>query len=578
MDNQQSYRKRIVFIGAVFTAIALGIISNLAYWQLIDPKDYTEKQIGDTPMPAKRGTIFDSTGHILATDIIEYSVGISPNVLKNDKIRENLAGELSPKLAIPQLQILEMISDTTQSYVSLNQAPISLSVATQIKKMRNGSAIRLDPRYRRVYPEQTLAANVIGLANRSESKDTPLRRAGITGVEGYYDDILEGIIGSHGQNGFQWDTLTGQSSMKEPISGNDIYLTINRAAQNIVETELAKAQQQYGAKEARAIVMDPRTGAILAMADTQTYNPNLREASGNFSNKNISWIYEPGSVFKIFTMASALDSGKIGPATTVKDTGSYIVDANHIIPNSDEQAHGVVDVTTILAKSLNVPTIQIAEVAGAETFYNYVNRFGLKERTGIDLENEALGSFSIYGEEGWYESDLAYNAIGQGVLITPIQLITAIAAVANHGLMMQPHVVDKIVTNHGETIQPIEATPIRNVIRADTADVLTHILANAIEQSNSAAQISGYRIAGKTGTAEFIDPETGTYDKTRSIATFAGYFPIDDPQLVILVILSQPSSSKWASHTAAPTFSVIGTQLARLFNIPPDNVQITQVQ
>ncbi len=581
MDNQSSYRKRIIIVGAIFTAMALGVISNLAYWQLIDPKDYTERQIGQSPLPAKRGTIFDVNGHILASDIVEYTIGVSPSAISgksNAKLREYLANQLATILTMSKSDIMAALNKTDKAYIPLRQEPVPLSDATQIRAIKLDAVIKLDAYYRRSYPEHTLAAHVIGLTQIPDDASGLLNRVGVTGIEGYYDDRLEGTIGAIGQNGFQWDILTGKTAVTEAIAGDDIYLTIDRPAQNIVETELANALQLYGARAGRAIVMNPKNGAILAMADTQTYDPNHRESYSNTDNNNISRAYEPGSVFKIFTIASALDAGVIGPATTVNDIGAFEIDANNSLPNSDNQAHGVVDVTTILAKSLNMPTAQIANTTGAETFYNYVRRFGLGSITDIDLLNESTKPILSIGNEGWYEADLAYNAIGQGLQVTPIQLITAVSAVANHGLMMKPHVVDRIVSYDGKTIEPVEAVPVRNVIRSDTADVLTHILANAIEMSNSAAQISGYRIAGKTGTAEFIDPKTGTYDKSQSIDTFAGYFPVDDPQLVILVILDQPTQIDWASHTAAPTFSAIGTQLARLYNIPPDNVQITQVQ
>jgi len=431
------------------------------------------------------------------------------------------------------------------------------------------TGIEVIPRSRRAYPEASLAAHMMGFVNDNNN--------GFYGLEGYYDSVLRGAAGKQkGEHGPFGDLIPlGDFDITPPQEGADLYLTLNRAIQQAVEDELYQAVQLYGAESGTVVALDPKTGALLAAATWPAYNPNdfAETDAAYFLNDAVSSPYDPGSVFKIVTMAAALDSATVGPGTTVRDEG--VLDfGGQIIYNADRQAYGVVDMTTVLAKSLNVGTAQIAIAMGPEKFYTYVRRFGFGRLSEIDLYGEVPGTVRTPNDSNWYESALATNSFGQGIAVTPIQMASAVAAVANDGLLMKPYVTQKIVAR--DTGRVVEITPqvVRRAVSADTADVLTQMLAAALEVEDSPALIPGYKVAGKTGTAEI--PIPGGYHPYLTITSFAGYFPADDPQVVILVILNKPTVSKWGVKTAAPTFKRIGQRLISLMDIPPDDVRLAK--
>ena len=245
-----------------------------------------------------------------------------------------------------------------------------------------------------------------------------------------------------------------------------------------------------------------------------------------------------------------------------------------VIYNWDRLGHGNVDMTDVLAKSLNVGIAQVATALGKDRFYTYVKRFGFGRLTEIDLGSEGPGTLKTPKDATWHESDLGTNSFGQGIAVTPIQIATAVAAIANDGLLMKPYVVQRIMD--GEREVEVKPTVVRRAVSVETAATLTEMLAEALRRANSEALLSGYQIAGKTGTAEI--PVPGGYHPTLTLASFAGFLPADEPQVLVLVIIDRPTSSRWGSQTAAPTFRRIAEQLAVLLDIPPDNIRLAQSQ
>jgi cell division protein FtsI/penicillin-binding protein 2 len=347
-------------------------------------------------------------------------------------------------------------------------------------------------------------------------------------------------------------------------------LTIDRTIQALTEAELARALAETGAKSGTIIAMDPRTGAILAMASLPTFDPNnyTETPTARFVNPAVSAPYEPGSTFKVLTMAAALQEGRVTPETVYNDT-AWIEVGGQVIRNWDRKGHGPTTMIDLLANSLNVGAATLATQMGGQTFYRYVQAFGIGRPTGIDLQGEASGSLRTPGDLDWHESDLATNSFGQGLSATPIQMISAIAAVANDGVQMRPYVAAQKMD--GDQVLTAKPIPLGRVISAQTAHTLTGMLEQAVLRENSAAHVPGYRIAGKTGTAQI--PIPGGYDDPWTIASFVGYGPVSDPRLIILVKLDRPTTSPYGGQTATPVFARLASRMFILMGVPPDEAQ-----
>jgi len=306
------------------------------------------------------------------------------------------------------------------------------------------------------------------------------------------------------------------------------------------------------------------------MASYPSYDPDhfADTPAELFVNPSVSAHYEPGSVFKIITMAAGLDAGVITPQSTFYDSGSVEV-GGRVIMNWDRQGHGLVTMTDVLAQSLNVGAAYVSTTLGRERFYTYVRRFGFGRIMEVDLASEGPGGLRLPGDGEWHESDLGTNSFGQGLAVTPLQMITAVAAVANDGLMMKPHVVDKIVD--GQHVTPVQSVAVRRVIAPQTAEQLTWMLVEAVQKETDLAAVPGYKIAGKTGTAQV--PIPGGYHPYWTIASFIGYAPPEAPAFIVLVKIDKPTVDPWGSKVAAPVFKAVAEQLFILLGIPPDETR-----
>jgi len=530
-----------------------------------------------------RGSIVDRHGALLAADRYFYQVTTTPTHFTDDDERMAVAKQLEALAGIPAAKTFDLLSRyADRLYVELAPA-VSLDAGDRIhaEQERLSHEAGLDPLLqinltatpKRYYPENSLACHLIGMLALENETSSWLQ--GFYGLEGYYDNFLRQRdgVGLTAQSGAQMADLPAEARRFLPsVAGKDLVLTIDRTVQWIAQDELQKGIQKYRAKAGNIGVMDPRTGAVLAMANWPDFNPNqIGEADFQaIQNSSISAQYEPGSVLTRVLGAAALDTGVVTPTELLTDTGSIVV-GDRIILNSSRTAWAQVDMTEALARSLNVITTQWALRLGKERFYDYLSRFGFGEVSGIDLSGEVYGLLKTPGSQDWSLSDLGTNSFGQGMAVTPIQMINAVASIANGGKLMRPYVVAARVADG--KVQYTEPTVMGNTVTPETAATLTDILIDVVDEGNIAAGVAGYDIAGKSGTAQIPTEEGYTEDET--IVTFIGYAPADDPQFIVLVKLDRPDPniSPWANYTAAPVFAQVARRLFDYYNIPPDKIR-----
>jgi cell division protein FtsI/penicillin-binding protein 2 len=552
---------------AVMCAAGLVVVGQLIRWQIIEHHHFVAlaeaEHQDELVISPRRGEIRDRGGHLLAADIIQYNISASPRIISDPQAT---ADRLSPVLDIPPAELLELLS-STETWAPITQA-VPQPVAEKLIEW-DIVGLQVEARTKRVYPEGDMGAHLLGFVNNNGN--------GFYGVEGYYDTLLRGEPGlqTGERSPFGEMIPLGISRFVAPVRGATLYLTIDRNVQYLIEEELKKAIIGYGAQRGSIVVMEPKTGAVLGMASYPAYDPNNYSASNErlFFDPIVSEQYEPGSVFKIITMAAGLDAATVTPESTIYDGGQIEV-GGRVIYNWDRQGHGTVDMTGVLAQSLNVGATQVAVGLGKDRFYTYVKRFGFGRLTEVDLDSEGPGTLKTPKDASWHESDLGTNSFGQGIAVTPIQIATAVGAIANDGLLMKPYITERIVDGERELI--IKPTVVRRAVSQETAQTLTGMLVKALQYADSNAQVPGYEVAGKTGTAEI--PVPGGYHPTLTLASFAGFLPADDPQVLVLVIIDRPTSSRWGSQTAAPMFSRIAEQLVILLDIPPDSVRLAQRQ
>lgn len=561
----------------LWVATVVGVLiltGRLFYWQVLRHGDLQEIgrtwQLGDVPIPALRGTIMDHHGFVLAMDEYEFEIYATPRDIRDP---EGLAAVLAPVLGIEQSTLTGLLSRTDQPSVSLAwNAP--LEVAREVESIRdrdNTAALGISAARRRVYPEKQLASHVMGFVTYDHEVDYDA----FYGIEESYNSELRGQPGSWGgsEDTLDLSISIGSSRITLPRDGQDIVLTLDRTIQHLTEDELKKTIDEYGAERGTIIVMDPRSGAILAMASYPGYDPNPtlehRISEDQFFNPAVSEAYEPGSVFKVVTMAAALDAGVVGRYTTYYDQGQIFV-GGHLIYNWDRKAYGTISMTDLLKYSLNVGAATLSTNLGSERFYDYVKRFGFGQPTGIDLPYESKGLMRVPGDGSWREGDLGTNAFGQGIAVTPLQMIAAVAAVANDGVLPKPYVVQRIEQD-GQTIEEYDPPPGQQVISPWVAEELTEMLVEALSGKEN-LEIPGYAIAGKTGTAQI--PVAGGYHPVDTVASFVGYAPARDPQFVILVKIDKPTKSPWGSVVAVPAFRRLANQLFVYLGIPPDDFRV----
>lgn len=552
-------RRRLLMLVTVQAMVVVFVLVQLVRLQVLDHarmlKLAAHYQLRSRTLVAPRGQIWDRGNHLLVGNTTRYQVAADPQNMSDINKAIDL---LAPVLQIAPGDLrAQMALSPTHTVLATE---LALPVGQAVNKLGLW-AVYAQPYWRRAYPEGALAAHVLGFVNAEGT--------GYYGVEGYYDAPL------HGQEITETlveDVWLGRSPfdfrpINQPRPGVDLVLTIDRTFQALTEAELTRALADTGATGGTIIVMNPRTGEILALANQPAFDPNAYPTTPmeQFTNPAISVPYEPGSVFKILTVGAALQSGAVQTNTVYQDTACMEV-GGQLICNWDRQGHGTSQLVDLLAYSSNVGAATMATHMGAQAFYRGIQAFGIGMPTGVDMQGEARGALRVPGDLEWHESDLATNSFGQGLATTPMQIIAAVAAVANDGAMMRPHIVSHMIQN-GQT-QAARLTIAARPLTPAMARILTEMLAQAVEREVPLARVPGYRIAGKTGTAQI--PIPGGYDDPWTIASFVGYGPVHDPQLIILVKLDRPKISPYGSATAAPVFQRLAARLFILMRIPPD--------
>lgn len=492
-----------------------------------------------------RGAIYDSTGAALAVSLELDSLYAEPKRIKEPTV---LAEKLAPHLNISRATLIEKL-DSDRGFVWIaRQLPPDTAVRIRGLKL---PGIGFAKENKRFYPNFEMASHVLGF--------TGMDPGGLEGLERYYDST---VLGKTGLLLTERDALGRDVARKDPliqeaVPGKNLHLTLDKNIQYFAEKELAQAVIKSRAKNGMAVVMDPWSGKILALANYPTFNPNSFRQYPNFNlrNRSVSDSFEPGSTFKIFLLAAALEERLVRPQEGINcENGRYSFRGRII---RDDHPQGHISVSDVLKYSSNIGSAKIGLRLGDERLYKYLKDFGFGERSGVDLPGEAVGSLRPISR--WYGTDIATISFGQGVSATALQIAAATSAVANGGRLMKPYLVEKITDTNGQLLQQFEPKQIRQVISAQTASSLTRMMEEVTRKGGTAtaASIEGFRVAGKTGTAQKVDPISKGYSARKRTASFVGFVPADRPLLTILVVVDEPQTSPYGGVVAAPAFREI---------------------
>lgn len=565
-------RDRWVHLSLLFMVTL--ILARLITLQIVQASDLkakgVERRTTDQSLRPERGTIFDAQGNVLAQSIPVKEIYADPKTLSNlivkkqfKRTKEDVAQELGNILAIKPQDILEKLNKNL-SWISLAHQ-VDIHKADEIMALKI-PGIGLNEEEKRVYPMGNFAAAALGIVNREGH--------GVEGVEAYYDKELFGMPGFKSQ---EQDTKARsildalhQSDPTRP--GNCLSLTLDSTIQYFVEQQLNEIKLATKANSVTILAMDPMTGRILGMGSRPSFDPTNYDKATPDERRNlsISMSYEPGSTFKIVTGSVALEEGVIQPSDTFDDPG-FLKIPPRIITNwdSDQKPHGWLTFTQGMKLSSNVVLAQVGRKLGKDPFYTYLKAFGFGSKTGIDISGEESGIILPYDKVR--DIDLATMSFGQANSVTPIQLLAAISAVANGGTLYRPYIVDKITTPDGQLVQQQKPTPVRQLITKATAKQMTEILVQVVaEGTGQLAKIPGIKVAGKTGTAQKVDPKTKEYSTTDFIASFAAYAPANDPKIAVLVIIDTPKEgeSHQGGTIAGPRAKVIIEGALQYYGLP----------
>ena len=524
------------------------------------------------PIQAQRGLITDHLGNVLAMDVDRESLWVVPSQIDPQKA-PRLALTLSALLGKGSQEILAALTNKDKYWLPVARW-LDPAVAAQVDALNEpGLHWLYEPR--RVYPQGTFAAQVIGAANYNGD--------GISGVEGFYNSMLQGINGSV-QAEFdpkQNPIAIAPSHTIPPRNGANLTLTIDPLVQYVIERELQMAIQKHNADGGSIIVLDPKTGAIRGMASLPTFDPNRY---GDFPadvygrNPAISNVYEPGSTFKMITVAAGLQSHSFTADTQVNDTGT-IYRLGQSLSNWNSGGHGMIDPAHVIYFSSNVGALQLNEITGPEKFYSIVGKFGFGRPTGVDLGGEEGGIVNSWGSDAYNDIGLLTNAYGQGISVTPLQMAQAAGAIANNGVMMRPYIVerrcqaerctDTAPTQVGQPIEPGVAWTIRRMLVNSANHYAPVVWAAKTGNYDDQWLVPGYQVGAKTGTSS-IPLESGGYDPNYTIGSVLGFAPAEDARYVVLVKIDRPKDDIWGVTTAIPVYYSVVDQLLRYEKIPPD--------
>lgn len=559
-SRDRNFRIRLFLVTAFFALLGSAVIGKAVYIQIFQHTSLTEKAVSQYQksvyLSPSRGVIYDREGRELAANVEAFSVYAEPPIVGD---RKKTAARLSRILEIPHERVYRSLA--AGKGFSWIKRQINPKEARAIKEL-DLKGIGLLTESRRFYPHRELASQLIGFAGVDSQ--------GLEGVEFSYDSYLRG---NAGWLVVQRDALDRsifvENYQADPQNrGYDVWLTIDRNIQYFAQEEIKKAVRETQAKEGIAMVMNPGTGEILAMAISSYFNPNNRSSinKGRWRNICISNAYEPGSTIKPLVLGAAVEEAKVGSKTRYYCGKGFITIYGKTI--KDVHQHGTLSVRDIIAKSSNVGAIKIGMTLDKDDFRKWLLDFGFGRETDVGLDGESKGLLRNVSE--WSGLSQPSMSIGQEIGVTPIQLITAYAAIANDGIINRPRVVQGIYKD-GEVVKMFPSQALRRVISSRTAQLLRDILRSAVEDGTGiAASIPGYTTAGKTGTAQKYDSAAGSYTTGKYISSFVGFVPAEDPALVILVLLDEPVGPYYGGSVAAPVFARIGARALNYLAVPPD--------
>jgi len=559
--EKKHIRLRIIIVGSIFILFFTAICAKAVYLQVVRGSWLSEKAANQYEVSCKsygkRGTIYDANLKELAISIDVTSIAAHPPKIENARAT---AKSLSGVLKINRKSLSGKLT-SNKKFVWIKRK-VTPKEAEAVKNL-NITGVDFITEHKRFYPNKTLAAQVLGFTNIDDY--------GLEGIEFYYNEYLQGsasqytILKDALGRGFDAEKATGLD-----YKGNNLVLTIDSVIQYITEKALEEAVKEFSAKSGMAIVMAPRTGAILAMAHYPFFNPN---AINTFSqkiwrNRIITDPFEPGSTMKIFAAASAIETGSCSPNSIFYcENGAYKV-GKHVIHDTHE--HGWLSLQQIIKYSSNIGAVKFSAITGPKSLYKTLRDFGFGVKTEIDCPGETAGILAPYKQ--WTKIDAGTISFGQGISVSSLQLISATSAIANKGVLMKPYIVQAITDQNGQLIKSFGPRKVKRVISEKTAKTLAMIMKTVIAEGGTGvnAALEGYSVCGKTGTAQKID-EQGKYARGKYVSSFIGFLPEKMPKAVILVVIDEPEEQHYGSIVAAPVFKKIAQKTLNYINIRPKN-------
>ncbi len=574
-------KRRLNIITAAMGLCFVVIVGRLFQVQVVLGQKYeakaTSQQSRKFQIPASRGQVYlDENGELYPVALNQKLnlLYVDPKFITQP---EKAAKELAGVTGLDRDKLKQQLTFKKSRYVELKQR-VGSDEAAKIRALKIPGVV-LRPEDYRYYPEGSLFSHILGYVNSDGE--------GQYGLEQYLDTDLTGRNGllKAATDSMGVPIVSNENTIVEPKNGQDVVLTIDRSIQAVASEALVKAVQENRAESGSIIVMDPQTGAVKALVNYPDYDPNNYGAVkgtdyGVFRNRAVTDLFEPGSGFKVITMASALDAGKVDPDTTYNDTGEVEV-SGKTIRNAENHKYGVQTMYDVIQKSLNTGMVFILKKfgsdqnkvtrAGKDALYGYIQKFGFGVRTGIEQSGEATATVK---PPSTYDIDYANMTFGQGIAVTSIQLVQAVGAIANGGKLYQPYLVDGVVQKSGEVRknQPklINSQVVSSQAAAQTASMMTRVVEKG---SGWATKMPGYSIAGKTGTAQVPKADGTGYEEVKNIGSFVGFAPVEDPKFVMLVRIDYPKVEGFAEKTAVPAFATVAKALMKYYQIPPKGSQ-----
>lgn len=562
MDKGEKWtRVRILFIGGCFVACFLLVAVRAFQLQVLGRDEWRKRAENQyqrvVPLIPQRGSIYDRNSQELALSLEVDSIFLEPQKVVGGA---GAASALALALDLPQKQVATKLT-SKKGFLWLKRQ-VSPAESARVKAL-NLAGVNFIKEHRRYYPSSEIGAQLIGF--------TGLDPEGLEGLELKYDSVL---LGQGGYLVTERDALgrgigPGGNTVEGAAPGGNLYLTLDKNLQYLAEKELAAGIAATRAEAGSVVVVDPATGQVLAMANRPGFNPNAFQSHrpSQWRNRALVDTFEPGSTFKIFLLAAALNEGLLKERQTIDcENGTFKVGGRVI---HDHHPYARLTPSEILKYSSNIGSAKIGKMLERERYHRYLSDFGFGSATGIDLPGESCGLMRRPGK--WFEADLAAISFGQGVTVTSLQLASAVGAIANGGALMQPYVVDHIVDANGEIVEQRMPKVLRQVVSPQVAAQVREMMVAVTEKGGTGtlAAVPGFRVAGKTGTAQKVDAVTGGYSADKRVSSFVGFIPAEAPRLVVLVMVDEPSDQVYGGLVAAPIFSRFAAQAMQYLNVQP---------